>query len=62
MDRLGAILIPRNRQQRTKPGCVIVVMVSDKYCSDLPNVNASFGNTPRDAIAGINDIMRPVHS
>jgi hypothetical protein len=41
---------------------VIIVMMSDKYCSDLPNVNASFCNTPGGAIAGINDIMRPVNS
>ncbi len=62
IDRFGAILIPRNRQQRTKTSRVIVVVMSDKYSSDLPNVNASFCKTPRDAIAGINDIMRPVNS
>jgi hypothetical protein len=55
-------LIPRNRQQRAETGCVIVVVMSDKYCSDLPNVNANFCNTPRDAVAGINDIMRAVNS
>ena len=30
MDRFGAFLIPRNRQQRTKTSRVIVVMMSDK--------------------------------
>jgi hypothetical protein len=41
---------------------VIVMMVSDKNSADFSEVNTSFGNTPRDAIAGINDIMRPVNS
>ena len=35
MDRLGALLIPRDRQQRTETGCVIVVMMSDKDNSDF---------------------------
>jgi hypothetical protein len=62
MDRLGALLIPRDRQQRTETGCVIVVMVSDKDNSDFANVDTSFHKTPRDPVAGINDIMRPVNS
>ncbi len=60
IDRFGALLIPRNRHQRTKARCVIVMMMRDKNSSDLPNVNTSFCKTPRDAVAGINDIMRPV--
>jgi hypothetical protein len=62
MDRLGAILIPRNRQQRTKASCVIVVMVSDKDNSDFTNVDTSFHKTPCDSVTGINDIMRSVDS
>jgi hypothetical protein len=42
MDRLGAILIPRDRQQCTETGCVIVVMVGDKDNSDFANVDTSF--------------------
>jgi hypothetical protein len=60
MYRFGAILIPRNRQQRAETGGVIVVVMSDKYSSDLPNVNTGFCNTPRDPIARINYVMRPV--
>jgi hypothetical protein len=51
MDRLGAILIPRDRQQRTKASCVIVVMVSDKNDSDFPNVDTGFRKTPRPSPA-----------
>jgi hypothetical protein len=60
MDRLGAILIPRNRQQRAETGRVIVVMVSDKDDSDFANVDTSFHKTPCDPVASINHIMRPV--
>jgi hypothetical protein len=60
MDRFSAILIPRNRQQRTETGCVIVVMVSDKDNPDFANVDTSFRKTPHDSVARINHIMRPV--
>jgi hypothetical protein len=60
MYRFGAILIPRNRQQRTETGRVIVVMMSDKDSSDFANVDSGFRKTPRDAVAGIDYIMRPV--
>jgi hypothetical protein len=60
MDCLGAILIPRNRQQRAEAGRVIVVMVSDKNNPDFANVDTSFRKTPRDPVTRINDIMRPV--
>ena len=62
MDRFSAILIPRHRQQRTKTSRVIVMMVSDKNNADFPDVDTSFRKTPRDAVARINDIMRPVDS
>jgi hypothetical protein len=39
---------------------VIVVMMSDKDNADFTHVDASFRKTPRDAVARINHIMRPV--
>jgi hypothetical protein len=60
MDRLRAILIPHNRQQRTKTSCVIVMMVSDKNSSDLSNVDTNFRKTTCDAVALINDAKCPV--
>ena len=62
MDRFGTISIPRNRQQRTKARRVIVMMMSDKNSSDLSDINTSLRKTACDAVAGINDVMRPVDS
>jgi hypothetical protein len=39
---------------------VIVVMVSDKNSSNLSKVDTTFRKTPRNAVARINYIMRPV--
>jgi hypothetical protein len=36
------------------------MMVCKKNRADLANVNTSLGKTPCDAVARINDIMRPV--
>jgi hypothetical protein len=60
MDRFSAILIPCNREQCTKTSCVIVMMVSDKNSADFSEVNTSFNKTPRDTVARINYVMRPV--
>jgi hypothetical protein len=60
MDRFGAILIPCNQKQCTKTSRVIVVMVSDKNSSNLSKVDTTFRKTPRNAVARINYIMRPV--
>jgi hypothetical protein len=57
IDRFGAILIPRNRQQCTKTGRVIVMMVSDKNSSDLSNIDTSFRKTACDAIARVNNVQ-----
>src|SRR5919109_4815874 len=59
VNRLGAILIPHNRQQRPETGCVIVMVMSDKNSSDLANVNTRLCKAACDAVASINDIMRP---
>ena len=60
IDRLRTLSIPRNRQQRTKTGCVIVMMVRNENDSDLSGIDTSFRKTARGAVAGINDIMRAV--
>ena len=36
------------------------MMVRNKNRSDLSDINTSLRKTPRDTVAGINDIMRPV--
>jgi hypothetical protein len=60
MDRFGAILIPRHRQQRTETGYVIVVMMSDKDSADFTDVNTGLCKTPCNAVPRIDYIMRPV--
>jgi hypothetical protein len=39
---------------------VIVVMMGDKNGAHIADIDASFRKLPGDAIAGINDIKRPV--
>jgi hypothetical protein len=58
VDRLRTLSIPRNRQRRTKTGCVIVMMMRNENDSDLPGIDTSLRKTARGAVAGINDIMR----
>jgi hypothetical protein len=60
VNRLRTLTIPRQRHQGTKARCVIVMMMRNKNCSDLSDINTSFRKTTCDTIAGINDIMRPI--
>jgi hypothetical protein len=60
VDRLRALAIPRQGHQSTKARGVIIMMVRNKDCSDLSDINTGLRKTPCDTVAGINDIMRSV--
>src|SRR5262245_57346792 len=60
VNRLRSLAIPGHGHQGTKASCMIVMMVGNKNCSDLPDIYTSLRNTPCDAVAGINDIVCPV--
>jgi hypothetical protein len=61
MDRLRTLAIPRQGHQRTKASRVIVMMVRNENRSNLSQINTSLRNAACGAVAGINDIMRPVN-
>ena len=60
MDWLCALSIPRQRQERSEARGVIVVMVRNKNRSDVSDLNTRLRETPRDAVPGVNNVMRAV--
>ena len=62
IDRPGPPVVPSNRHQRAKTCGVVVVVMSNENGSDVAGVDASFCETSGDAVAGIDDIMCPIHS
>ena len=60
VDRLGTVLIPRDRHKRAEPCSVIVMMMGNEDRPDVAGVNAGLGQSARGPVAGIDDIGRVV--
>src|SRR5215470_7040865 len=61
VDRACALVVPCDRHQRTKSCGVIVMVMGDEDCPDVADVNTSLCDTSRYSVAGIDNVMRPVH-
>src|SRR5262249_51765121 len=57
IDRLGALVVPGDRHQRSEARRVIVVKMSEENGSNIPDIDSGFGDPARRPIAGVNDIQ-----
>src|SRR5215831_1125871 len=61
VDRACALVVPCDRHQRAKSCGVIVMVMSNEDGSDVADINASLGDPSCNAVACIDDVMRPIH-
>jgi hypothetical protein len=60
--RLGPVKVPYLRQKKTETAGVIVVLMSNKYGSNLPHVHRSFREPACDPVARVYDIIDAINN
>jgi hypothetical protein len=60
INRLGALVIPGDRHQRSQTSHMVVVKMGEENGANIPDINSGFGDPTRRAIASVNDIERSI--
>src|SRR5262249_36810809 len=60
VDRACALVVPRDRPQRTKPWSVIVMVMGNEDRADVADDNTGFCNTSRYSVPSIDNVVHSV--